>query len=320
MGGMRLPFDPTILFGGALAAETAAGEHAVTGGSSAAHASAPPPADVTTGRAPGELSYQPPTFGGPTDDHVTYARSLLARIPEDTQAYLHTRGGAVAAIIGLLASADPEQRPLDLAYAASVTRMDAAYLDAAGQVISRLDRPLQLPAIDLALHSIRETPYEYQRSLADLVMAIESSHPKQDLFRWMLRRVTLRHLEDHHDDGSTRHTLRFGQLHAEAATVYAAIAWFNSSGVEWAPGAFAAALDAAGMAQVPLPPVDALPVSAVDEALSMLARMDRAGRQAFVTGAMAAVAHDATTTADEAELIRVVADAVRLPVPPLLPV
>jgi len=32
------------------------------------------------------------------------------------------------------------------------------------------------------------------------------------------------------------------------------------------------------------------------------------------------VAHDATTTADEAELIRVVADAVRLPVPPLLPI
>lgn len=35
---------------------------------------------------------------------------------------------------------------------------------------------------------------------------------------------------------------------------------------------------------------------------------------------MAIVAHDDKTTADEAETIRVIADAVRLPVPPLLPV
>jgi hypothetical protein len=48
--------------------------------------------------------------------------------------------------------------------------------------------------------------------------------------------------------------------------------------------------------------------------------MNKLDRQTFVRGAATLVLHDERTTAEEAELVRVVADAVRLPVPPLLPV
>ncbi len=270
--------------------------------------------------AAGEQSYQPPHLGGPTDEHIGYARQLLARIPEETRNYLHTRGGATASVLGLLASDEPEQRERDLAIAASATGLDPAYLDAASDVISRLDRPLQLPAIDIALHSIRETPWDLQETLRNAIVAIESSRPNQDLFRWMLRRVMLRHLEDQRDAGSSKHNLRLPDLETEAVTVFAAIAWFNSSGVEYAPGAFTAALITSNFAPRPIPAVDALPVAMVDAALERLSHLDLEGRRTFVSAATAIVAHDATTTADEAELIRVVADAVRLPVPPLLPV
>ncbi len=309
-----LPIDPSILFGGLLAA----------GGSSGPTPAAPhdatPPPDASAPRAAGEQTYQPPHLGGPTDDHIGYARQLLARIPEETQSYLHTRGGAIAAVLGLLASDEPDQRQKDLSYAARATGLDAAYLDAASDVISRLDRPLQLPAIDIALHSIRETPRELRETLREAIVTIESSHPKQDLFRWMLRRVMLRHLEDQHETGSSKHNLRLPDLEAEAVTVFAAIAWFNSSGIEYAPGAFTAALIESNLAPREIPAVESLPVEKVDAALDRLSRLDLAGRRTFVSAATAIVAHDATTTADEAELIRVIADAVRLPVPPLLPV
>lgn len=313
-----LPFDPAILLGGIMA----------SGRTSPAESSpnvAPPqdlsgPHDMSAPQAAGAQSYQPPHFDGPNDDHISYARELLARIPEETQNYLHTRGGAVASVLGLLVSDEPVQREKDLAYAASATGLEPSYLEAASQVISKLDRPLQLPAIDIALHSIRETPWEFQETLRHTVLTIESSHPQQDLFRWMLRRVMLRHLDDQRDTGSSKHDLKFENLEAEAITVLAAIAWFNSSGIEWAPGAFTAALVACNLAPRDLPAVDTLSVAEVDTALDRLSRLTLAGRKTFVTGAMAIVAHDATTTADEAELIRVVADAVRLPVPPLLPV
>lgn len=308
-----LPFDPAILFGGVLE-----GDRGAQAAVPSPH-DATPPADVSARNLSGPASYQPPQLDGPTDDHISYARELLARIPEETQNYLHTRGGAVASVLGLLLSHEADQRQRDLALAASATGLDVPYLEAASDVISRLDRPLQLPAIDIALHSIRETPWEFRETLLETVLSIESSRPDQDLFRWILRRVMIRHLEDQHDTGSRRHDVPFAKLHDDAITVFTAIAWFNSSGKEWAPGAFAAALDEAGLAHRPIKPEESLSVDTVDQALENLSHLDMAGRRTFVSAAMAIVAHDSTTTADEAELIRIVADAVRLPVTPLLP-
>lgn len=310
-----LPFDPAILFGGILAAD---GSQPANSGSDA-----PPPVDASPPQSTGNPSparFQPPSLDGPTDDHISYARELLARIPEPTQNYLHTRGGAVASVLGLLASTDPAQRQQDLQLAAHATGLDGKYIDDASDVISRLDRPLQLPAIDIALHSIRETPWNFQETLRETVLSIESSRPDQDLFRWMLRRVLIRHLEDQHDTGSSKHNVAFEQLQDYAITVYTAIAWFNSSGQHGAPAAFAAALAEAGINSQEIPPEKSLSVEKVDEALEKLSHLDVPSRRRFVLGAMAIVNHDATTTADEAELIRVVADAVRLPMPPLLPV
>lgn len=263
--------------------------------------------------------FSAPSFDGPTEAHIEHARGLLAMIPEPTQNFLHTRQGAVAAVVGLLTSPDPSIRPAQLARAGAGLHMDPDYLDAASRVISDLHRSLQLPAIDIALHSIRETPYEFKISLAATITDIESSRPDQDLFRWMLRRVMLRHLEDQHDDGSTVHKRSLNDLRVDAGDVLAIVAWFNSSGADLAQAAYDAALASIGSPRAAIPPVEQLTFDRLDEALDRLSDLDRGGREAFVNGATAAVLHDGKTTVEEAELIRVVADAVRLPVPPLLP-
>ncbi len=308
MPNLGLPVDPVIL---------------ATGGAGASSSALAGPAgsdrEAVAGRRAGGNGFAAPTFGGPTDAHIEHARTLLARIPESTQNYLHTRQGAVAAVIGLLVSPDPTLRPRQLDQAGKTIGMDPAYIDAASRVITDLHRSLQLPAIDIALHSIRETPYDYKISLAEAIHAIESSQSDQDLFRWTLRRVMLRHLEDQHDDGSAVHNRRLADLGPEADTVYGVIAWFNSSGSEQTQAAYEAALSTVGLPIGPVPPIEQLTFDRLDEALEQLSRLDQPGREAFVAGATAAVLHDRKTTVEEAELIRVVADAVRLPVPPLLP-
>ncbi|MGH1488021.1 MAG: M48 family metallopeptidase [Acidimicrobiales bacterium] len=302
MPNLSLPIDPAIL--------------ASSGFSSPSrHAPAnqpPPPPNFANG-------FAPPSFDGPTQAHIQHARSLLAQIPEATQNYLHTRQGAVAAVIGLLVSPDAAVRSKQLSLAGEAIGIEPSYLDDASRVIADLHRSLQLPAIDIALHSIRETPYEYKLNLARTIRDLESSNPEQDLFRWMLRRVMLRHLEDQHDDGSAVHNLQLGDLKAETVTVYGVIAWFNSSGTAQTQASFEAALSAIGIPLAPVPPIEELTFDRIDEALNQLSHLDRDGRQAFVGGATAAVLFDGKTTVEEAELIRVVADAVRLPVPPLLP-
>ncbi|MGF1595928.1 MAG: M48 family metallopeptidase [Acidimicrobiales bacterium] len=267
----------------------------------------------------GRAGVAPPVNGGPTDAHIHHARSLLARIPDPVQGYLHTRQGAVAAIVGLLAAPDPELRPAELDFASRTIGLDAGYLDAASKVISELDRPLQLPAIDIALHSIGETPPEHRRALAHAIEAIESSRPDHDLFRWMLRRVVLRHLAAQYDNGSSRRSASLADLRPEAATVLSVISWFNSAGTDRAQAAFDAAQATIGSPPSAIVGLDQLPTTRVDEALDRLSALDRRGRDTFVAGATAAVLHDGRTTADEAELIRVVADAVGVAVPLLLP-
>ncbi len=314
---LGLPID------GGTAAVLAGGSSSLAGGGAAQGrragnqppppGSKPPPPDFNQG-------FAPPSFDGPTEAHIEHARHLLSLIPEATQNYLHTRQGAVAAVIGLLVSPDEELRPKQLAFAGDNIGMDPQYLDDASRVITDLHRSLQLPAIDIALHSIREIPYEYRMTLVRTIRAVESDRPDQDLFRWMLRRVMLRHLEDQHDDGSAVHNRRLDDLRAETRTVYGVIAWFNSSGSAQTQAAFEAALAATGLPLGPVPAIEELTFDRIDEALEELSHLDRAGREGFVGGATAAVLHDGKTTVEEAELIRVVADAVRLPVPPLLPV
>ena len=299
MPNMGLPVDPVIL-------GSASGFSGETGSQPA-----PPSSDV--GAAMTE-----PAFDGPTQAHIEYARSLLARIPEPTQNYLHTRQGAVAAVLGLLVTTDPQLRHGQLSAAGDAIGLDPSYLDAASKVISDLHRSLQLPAIDIALHSIRETPYDFKVTLANVIRDIESSRLDQDLFRWMLRRVMLRHLEDQQDDGSAVHNRRLNDVAEQAMSVFGVIAWFNSSGAEQTQASFDAALGAIGIPSSPVPQIEVLTFDRLDVALEDLSHLDRAGRQAFVSGATAAVLHDGMTTVEEAELIRVVADAVRLPVPPLL--
>ncbi|MEL7207348.1 MAG: hypothetical protein AAGK32_03790 [Actinomycetota bacterium] len=305
-----LPIDPMIL---------------AAGGSARTSSLAPPsPAGAApvSRRRPVENSrrYGPPTFDGPTHAHIEHARDLLSRIPEQTQNYLHTKQGAVAAVVGALASDDPAIRPQQLALAAQATFLEPSYLDAAGHVITDLDRPLQLPAIDIALHSIRETPYDFKRSLVGTIEAMGGAGDIDDLFRWILRRVMLRHLEDENNGGSAPAPVALPMLRDEAIVVYAVLARHNSAGEAQAGGAFDAALNRIGAPAAPLPDVGALSLDDLDRALDRLGRLDRADREEFVGGATAVVLHDGRATADEAELLRVVADAVGLPVPPLLPV
>ncbi len=258
-----------------------------------------------------------PDFGGPSEAHIEHARRLLAQIPEATQSYLHTRQGAVAAVLGMLASDEPELRARHLAVAGEAVGMEPEYLDGAGRVIGDLHRSLHLPAIDIALHSIRELPHEHKRTLTATITAIEDTNPHQDLFRWMLRRVVVRHVDDRGARASSE--VPFEQRQRQAMDIFAVVAHFNSSGAEQAQPAYEAALESVGAAPQAIPSIETLTFDRLDAALSELAQLDRDGRQRFVSACTAAVLHDQKTTVEEAELIRVVADAVGLPVPPLLP-
>ena len=288
------------------------GTSLVLGAAAGAHATPNEP-------GPGQL-FEIPQLGPPTSAHIDHARHLLANIPQRTKDFLHTRQGAVAAVVGLLVSQDPAIRPEELGRAGELSGFDAQSLNDASTVISSLDRALQLPCVDIALHSIRETPDDFQQALVEVVRNFTTSSPDTDLFRWMLRRVVIRHLTDGGDDGSMHDDRNLNSLQREAAVVYSMVALFNSAGPAARDDAFLAAHRSAGLPRPSeIPTGSAMSVGNLDAALDRLSEMSHDSRIAFVEGAIAAIAMDGKIDIDEAELIRVVADSVRLPLPPLLP-
>ncbi len=98
----------------------------------------------------------------------------------------------------------------------------------------------------------------------------------------------------------------------------AVLAHANSSGPLHAQAAFDAGLVGLALPATSLPTGDRALFDSIDGALETLAGLGHAERERFVNAAAAVVLHDDRATTEEAELLRVVADAVRLPVPPLL--
>lgn len=288
-------------------------------GGAASHGSSevrqtPPPPPPTTSQA-----FERPTFTGPTEAHIDHTRALLAAIPKSTHDFLLTPQGAVAAVLGSLVSDDPAVRHGELDEIGEFLAMAPSELEAASVTISSLDRTLQLPAIDIALQAIRRLSWQSRERLAQVVDSLHAWQTDGDVFRWVLRRALLRHLADQADDGRMSHDVPLVAVKSDAIDVLSIVAHFNSQGAHEAQSTFDSALRSIGWPSQQIPDNAELTYARLDDALEHLSHIDRPSRRAFVSAAADIVLSDGRATAHEAELLRVVADAVRLPVPPLLP-
>lgn len=274
-----------------------------------------------TGPPKEAVAFKTPELGPPTDAHIEHARRILNAIPQQTKDFLHTSEGAVATLLGLLISRDPKVRPEELRRASALSGFDEQSLDEASDIISSLDRRLHLACLDMALNSIRKTPAEFQHELLEMARDFATSSPDADLYRWMLRRVAIRHLTDAEQTNTPQDNLYLEWLVPQAARIYGIVALYNSSGVGAQHDAFRAAFTAAGIAEIPPMPKEVdLRIKKVDAALDKLSQMTHQDRVAFVEGIIAAITVDGLIDINEAELVRVIADTVRLPMPPILPI
>lgn len=256
----------------------------------------------------------------PGGTHVRYARGLLNAIPETIRAELRTTHGAVASVLGLLASADPLVRELELERASELTGFPVEALSFGASRVSALDRRLHLPAIELALATIRSAPQDFRESICLSVDDLFAASHDTDLFRWMLRRVTRRHLHDAGRHRERQDNVALTSLAPQASVMYAVLAAYNSAGMDDVRPTFMAAHDRAGLdrpSDLPVPSEATL--DHIESALDDLERMDAEGRRAFVDGALAAIERDSVTSAEEADLVRVIADSLGVPIPPLNP-
>ncbi len=270
---------------------------------------------------PKGAAYQAPNFEGPTLAHLDQAHALIEQMPPHVADQLRTSYGAAASLLGLLLSDNPDVAATQLHDAALISGLDEDYLLAASRNVSELISHLHLPAVDLALHSIHQLPYENKLALIQSVEAIENHSDGLTLFQWVLRRVLIRHLVSEQDDGyKRRKTIPLSSIENECATVLAVMAGFATPPGEQTQATYTHALKSLGLSASQLPELEGISYAEIDDALEAIGKLAVADKREFLKVAAETVTRDGVVLTEEAHLIRVIADAVGFPVPPLLPI
>jgi len=230
--------------------------------------------------------------GNPTAEHVDYARELLGRIPEDLKEAARDSG-----------------RARDVAYALLGSEADPALLE---QVRACGDEA-RLPLVDLAIPALRQQSHEQYAVFKSRVRELIAEDGDIDPFEWVLQRIMLAYLEPHF----TRVRVPIVAYYSlagtrrECARLLSAVAHASGN-----PAAFEHGKAHLGMDMKLDNDTD---IGGVDRALKVLQTVSPPCKRELLHACAAVISADKEVTVHEAELFRGIADALDVPIPPLLP-
>lgn len=280
-------------------------------------AAAPPQAATPARQEPSALEQ----VGRVTGAHLVRARELLATLPEDLQraagepfsaravvyALLLDGGEAVRArqLAGLARHADPE-------VLRELRRLEAAVRELAPEA--------RLPLAELAIPALTELTREQYGRFAQNLEALIQADGQVSFEEFALERLVRHALEPLFEPRAARRRVRsgggsLGHRADEAALVLSHVARVGAEDGPAAAHAFAAGWGQLGLAPRGFEPPDPARLGPALDALSGLAPLER---RRLLQGAAAAIAADREVRTAEAELFRLLGEALEVPVPPLL--
>jgi len=310
------------------AAGAAAAVGAASTGSSESSAARPDPGSRAIGQAARTAVDQ---IGQPSqehialvrEEHIALVRELIGNLPDALREATHEPSTARAVIFAMLIDAD--ERIAERQLKGLAERSDQRTADMTRKLlpaVSDLDDRARLPMIDMTLPALRKlSPKQYEafdRDVDELIRADE----KITFFEWLLGRILRRHLAPtfgkRQSSGVHYHATR--AVTEELSVVLSALAWEGAADEREASEAMRLAGRAAKIDEsIPLRGKADCKRAAIDEALKKLKQVSPAVKRKVMIACAAAVASDRDITVREGELLRAVADAIGVPMPPLLP-
>ncbi len=285
------------------------------------------------------------TAGSPSSHHVHRVRELLQEVPSEVRNALHDRAGAQAVVLALVGGGEPEAdavreevlRRLDVGETGTGSETEPSdthqspeavrsLLDWAAAITAPtlgLPAELRLPVLDLALPALAGLPESRARELRRGVEEVIRADGHLRPFDFALMHILWRHLAGREGGtGPGRATLRsLSRARNEVETILSAAARVGADDEPAAARAFragAAALEKSEGA-LTLRQEGKVDLAGVDQALARLERGTMEVRRQVLTACATAVLADREVTVTEVEFLRAVAEALEIPLPPLLP-
>ncbi|TVP47898.1 MAG: hypothetical protein EA350_04200 [Gemmatimonadales bacterium] len=266
---------------------------------------------------------------------VEEARRLLSAIPDATRTRLRTPEGAMEGVLALVLPSEPDARKR--AMAAITRRLGERPARGAVELqplLAGVGAEARLPLLELALPALRSLPRERGAALRDLIAELlgdEAHGGRVRPFGFALYHLVRRNLPPgvEPDPASRRGgSTPLSRLLPESGVLLSLLAW-SGAGTESGRGDPEAARRAeaafrVGAARLPgegkglrLLPEGGTGLEAVDGALSRLEGAANSARREFLAAAAAVVEADGRIDQAEAELLRAVAEALEVPIPPI---
>ena len=225
-------------------------------------------------------------------------------------------------VLALLADRDAEIRARQI-QAVQATK-DAALLAETQAMVSLLvdaTRATRLPLVDLAVPALRRlSPAQYGEFM-NLTDVFIKADQQIDLFEYTLMHVLARHLEPTFKrmKPPTVAYYALAGVRNECSILLSAIAHAGHTDENEAREAFATGANELNDITLEFIPRAKAGLAGAKAALEKLDRVSPKLKKELMRAFIASVAHDGKVTVGEGELLRSVADALSLPMPPFLP-
>ena len=263
------------------------------------------------------------SVGAPSAEHVAYASTLLAGLPEPVVTAAREPFGARTVVYALLIDRDESVRR------AQFQHLDAfawpgttAELQRLLPYVEPLGPEVYIPLVDLALPALRQLSPAQYAAFRGNIDPLAGADRRISLFEFALERMLVRHLDQHFQRRPVAR-VRFYSIEGivnACVTVLSALARVGHDDAAEAERAYrhgVAALGVSGNAPALQDP-DRCGLPAVNQALDDLGAASPRLKKRVLDACAECIATDGIVSVAEGELLRAIADSLDCPMPPLL--
>ena len=244
--------------------------------------------------------------------------AMLHSLPETLLDEAHDPVGARSIIYALLWSDDTDvqrtqQRALESGDPQALSRLAAIR-----KPITTLPSASRLPLAELAVPAMRLMPKAQYARFRKTLQALIEADSEINLFEFALGHMIIRHVEPAFGQPD-KAPVKYRKLDAilpACKTVLAGLAAWGSSDKGLAQVAYETGLNALGQPAAAMPPGE-ISLQAVSDALDRLSQASPTLKRRVVDACAACIKADGVIAGDEADLLRAIADAMDIPMPPL---
>lgn len=252
-----------------------------------------------------------------------YAVALLRRLPPSFRDLVYTRTGAVQLCWSLLTrDLSPEERAKTLWNVPEmpVLRPQEELIQRLLPTLSREGDPIRFPALELAMPALRQLDQEEKDALTNAIGAVIQADGRVSLFELAFHSFLKRHLNAGHGQVVTARFRNYRKVSEDLERLFSLIARAAASDTREgdALALYQRALTSFLPTGSPAPELhQRVTVSQLQTALQRLNQLSPMLKPAIIDACGDCILHDGKVSVQEYELLRLVADQLDCPMPPL---